>query len=505
MVLDGGRCFGLEWLMPPRHGQRLGKGRLPPGGQKKGEAMKRSASLDMTQGSAAKLILQFSLPLLAGNALQQVYNMVDSLVVGRFVGHTALAGVGAAFPVIFLMSSLFLGLGSGAMVMVSQYYGGGEQDNLRRTIDTVYTSLIVGGIPLSVLGILLAGPILRLLSVPPDAYDEAWLYLVIVMGGLVGSLGYNLNAGILQGIGDSKTPLLFLAIACLINIVLDLVLVLVIPLGVAGVAIATVVAQLFSWIFGIIYINKKIPELKIKPFVFKFSKRIFGQIIRLGLPGGIQQALFSFGIMLMMRLVNSYGSVYMAGYNVANKLDTFAFLPIQSVATAATTFTGQNIGAGKVQRVKQGTRAALLLCLAFSVVGLLILPAGPSLIRLFGQSPQLADASAAATMEGMVQAGMAYLYRIMPFYFMLGIMFTLSSVIRGAGEPMIPMLSSVMSQWVVRVPAAYLLAAWFGRDNLHFCFPVGWFFGLCILIPYYVSGRWKNKSLTRAGSQTGGS
>lgn len=218
----------------------------------------KSNMTDMTQGSPARLILFFALPLLVGNMFQQLYNMVDSIVVGRFVGSTALAAVGTAFPVVFLLSSMFMGLGIGAMVMVSQFYGAGDAERLKATIDTIYTALIVGIVPLSIVGILVSRPIIALLAVPADTADQCWIYMVIVLGGLIGSLGYNANSGILQGLGDSKTPLLFLVIACIINIVLDLLFVVVFHWGVAGVAIATIIAQAFSWIFGIFYINKNI-------------------------------------------------------------------------------------------------------------------------------------------------------------------------------------------------------------------------------------------------------
>ena len=206
----------------------------------------KSNMTDMTQGSPAGLILFFALPLLVGNMFQQLYNMVDSIVVGRFVGSTALAAVGTAFPVVFLLSSMFMGLGIGAMVMVSQFYGAGDAERLKATIDTIYTALIVGIVPLSIVGILVSRPIIALLAVPADTADQCWIYMVIVLGGLIGSLGYNANSGILQGLGDSKTPLLFLVIACIINIVLDLLFVVVFHWGVAGVAIATIIAQAFS-------------------------------------------------------------------------------------------------------------------------------------------------------------------------------------------------------------------------------------------------------------------
>ncbi len=416
----------------------------------------KSNMTDMTQGSPAGLILFFALPLLVGNMFQQLYNMVDSIVVGRFVGSTALAAVGTAFPVVFLLSSMFMGLGIGAMVMVSQFYGAGDAERLKATIDTIYTALIVGIVPLSIVGILVSRPIIALLAVPADTADQCWIYMVIVLGGLIGSLGYNANSGILQGLGDSKTPLLFLVIACIINIVLDLLFVVVFHWGVAGVAIATIIAQAFSWIFGIFYINKKYPQIHIHPFCFKFDKALFGQIVKLGVPAGVQQALFSFGVMAMQRLINSYGSAFMAGFN----------------------------GANRPKRVHKGTVATLWMSCGFSVlVAALLLPTGRFCMRLFSTEP------------AVIESGFAYLARILPFYWMLAIMFVLSSIMRGAGEMMVPMISSLAALWLARVPAAYLLAHFFGPMNIHFCYAIGWALGLAICVPYYFSGRWKEKSI----------
>lgn len=249
-------------------------------------------------------------------------------------------------------------------------------------------------------------------------------------------------------------------------------------------AIATIIAQAFSWIFGIFYINKKYPQIHIHPFCFKFDKALFGQIVKLGVPAGVQQALFSFGVMAMQRLINSYGSAFMAGFNGANKLDTFAFMPIQSFATAATTFVGQNIGANRPERVHKGTVATLWMSCGFSVlVAVLLLPTGRFCMRLFSTEP------------AVIESGFAYLARILPFYWMLAIMFVLSSIMRGAGEMMVPMISSLAALWLARVPAAYLLAHFFGPMNIHFCYAIGWALGLAICVPYYFSGRWKEKSI----------
>lgn len=443
-----------------------------------------AAAVDMTSGSPMRHIAVFALPLLAGNVLQQLYNMVDSMVVGRFVSDAALAAVGTGFPVVFLLVSFLMGLSMGATIMVSQYYGYGDMQTVGRIVGTIYTLLLVAAIPVTLAGIVLAGPILRLLQVPADAFPMAHTYVVIIMAGILGSMGYNCNSGILQGLGNSRTPLLFLAISCVINIVLDLVFVLVFHMGVAGVALATIIAQACSWIFGIFYINKNHPDLHIRPLSFTFDRKLAGRVLRLGAPIGLQQALFSIGTLAMQRLVNGYGTDFVAGFNGANKLDTFAFMPIQSFATATTTFVGQNIGAGRFDRVRQGARSSLVLsCGAGVVAAVFLIPLGPFMMQLFSQSP------------GVIDAGMAYLNRIMPFYWMLAIMFVLNSVMRGAGEMMVPMISSLAGLWLIRVPAAYFLATNFGRDSMYFCYALGWVPAIAIAWGFYLTGRWKRKAV----------
>jgi len=257
---------------------------------------------NMTEGSPLKLIFAFAVPMLIGNIFQQLYNMVDSIVVGNYVGKIALAAVGTGFPIIFMMSSMFIGIALGATILISQYYGAGDINNVKKTSQTIYTAMMVGSIPLSIIGILLSGPLLHLTNVPVDTFPMAKLYMIIVFAGLIGSLGFNVNSGILQGLGDSKSSLLFLAVACVINIVLDLVFVLLFHMGVSGVAYATIIAQFFSWIFGIIYMRQKYYFLDISIFKFKFDKVIFKKILKLGIPSGLQQALFSIGIMSLQSL-----------------------------------------------------------------------------------------------------------------------------------------------------------------------------------------------------------
>lgn len=439
---------------------------------------------DMTVGSPLKLILTFTIPLLIGNIFQQLYNVVDSIVVGNYVGSVALAAVGTAFPVIFMFTSLFMGIGIGATIMIAQYFGAGDNDKVRKTVDTIYSAIMIGAIPLTVVGVLFSGTFLKIMKVPADTFADAHLYITIIFLGIIASLGYNVNAGILQGLGDSRSPLIFLSIATAINIALDLLFVVVFGWGVAGVAIATVIAQFSSWLFGIFYINKKYPNLHIRPFHFSFDKALFLQAVKLGVPAGIQQAIFSIGIMAMQSLVNSYGSDFMAGYNGASKIDTFSFLPIQSFATSITTFVGQNIGAGKMDRVKQGAKITLIMSIGCNlVISAILLLVGPWLMRLFSPS------------EPVIQAGLVYMYRVLPFHWLLATMFIINGIMRGAGEMTIPLLSTTLSLWAARVPSAYLIAHYIGRDDIFFCNPIGWALGVTLALSYYLSGRWKNKAI----------
>lgn len=438
----------------------------------------------MTEGRPLKIILTFAFPMLIGNVLQQLYNMVDSIVVGNYVGKLALAAVGTGFPIIFMMSAMFIGLGIGATILISQYIGAGDMDSVRKTSQTIYTAMIVGSIPISIMGMFLSEPILILINTPVDALPMAKTYMMIIFAGMIGSFGYNVNAGILQGFGDSKSSLLFLSIATVINIVLDLVFVIVFHWDVAGVAIATIIAQAASWVFGIIYMKRKYDVLRFSILKFGFDKEIFKKILKLGLPTGIQQTLFSIGIMSLQSLVNGYGSDFIAGFNAANKIDTFAFMPIQSFSNAVTTFTGQNIGAKRMDRVHQGTVVAVVLSVIVCLACLIIIPFGPSLLRMFNSDP------------AVIEAGMIYLNNVMPTFALLAIVFVINAVIRGAGESIVPMIGAIVSLWLGRIPAAYFIADKFGKEYIFLSYAVGWLFWLLISGPYYASGRWKKKSET---------
>lgn len=434
---------------------------------------------NMTVGSPAGHIFYFALPLLAGSFLQQFYNMVDSWVVGNYVGDSALAAVGVGAPVIFLFSSLFMGVSNGGTVVIAQFFGADKPDRARDAIDTVYTAFVCGAVPLSAIAVLLVRPLLVVLRVEEVAYADARTYLLVVCAGLVGTIGYNLNSGILRGLGNSQTTLLFLGVATVLNIGLDLAFVLWFHMGVLGVALATIIAQAASWLFGIAYINRAYPDYAIRPFCFRFDRALFREIMRIGLPSGLHMSLVALGSMVVMSKINSFGQDFTAAYNVGSKLDSMAFLPIQSLASAVIAYVGQNMGAKRMDRVRQGIRITLLSSIVWALVMLVLIPLGPTLIGCFSDTP------------AVIAAGATYLRCIMPFYILFSVMFCLNNAMQGAGDSLFSMVNALLSLILVRVPMVYFLANRFGPDYMYYGIGIGWVVGCTLSIVYYLSGYWK--------------
>ncbi|QQO08821.1 MATE family efflux transporter [Breznakiella homolactica] len=440
--------------------------------------------IDMTQGNPLRLISRFALPLLAGNVLQQMYNMVDSIVVGNFVGKEALAAVGNSYVINFLLTSLFMGIGLGATILISQFFGAKQNSRIKETVDTMYIALLISGAAVTVIGIFIAEPLLRLMNTPEGiTLDWSVEYLQILFLGTVFSFGYNINSGILQGLGDSKLPLLFLAIAAVLNVILDLVFVVAFGWGVFGVALATIISQAFSFLFGIWFMNRYVKTVHISLRRMRFNPSILIQSIRIGLPAGLQNMMFSLGTMVLQRLVNSYGPAFMAGYSSVGKIDSFAFMPISSFATAVTTYVGQNIGARKMDRVKTGVRNTLfmsgVLCI---IISFLVIVFGRYLMMAFSND------------EEVILTGVEFLKRLMPCYVLLSALFIFNAALRGAGSSILPLVSSIVSMLVFRVPLAYFLDSRFGKFEMFWCYGIGWAAGLLISGIYYISGRWKKKA-----------
>jgi len=436
----------------------------------------------MTEGRISGHILAFAFPLLVGSFLQQLYNMVDSWVVGQFVSEAALAAVGMGFPIVFMFTSLFMGMSNGTTVVIAQYYGAGRMDRVRDAVDTIYTFFTLSVVPITAVALLIAKPLMLLMRVQADAWDDTYLYLMIVSGGLIGTIGYNINTGILQGLGNSRASLIFLGISAVMNIVLDLAFVLLFHWGVAGVAIATIVSQFCSWLFGIFYINRVYTDFSVRPFCFRFDRVLFRQMMAIGLPAGLQMASVSVGVIAVMSQVNVFGTSYTAGYNVGHKLDSMAFLPIQAISNAATTFVGQNVGANKPDRVKKGIGVAVSYAIGWCAVVIAILyPTCYDVASLFTESP------------GAIAGAGLFLRCLLPFYPLFAIQFLLGNVMRGAGDSVVPMVIVMFSQLIIRVPAVYLLAGAFGPDYMYYGFGIGWTFGGVVTLLYFLAGRWKRR------------
>lgn len=446
---------------------------------------------NLTEGKPLKLLFFFALPMVIGNLFQQLYNMVDSMVVGQFVGEDALAAVGSSFPVVFLAVAVAAGLSMGCTVVISQLFGAGQIREMKVTVSTALISL--GGIGLVIMGIgeLAAEPLLKLLGTDPDIMADSLSYLRIYFGGAVFLFLYNSLNGIYNALGDSKTPIVFLMISALTNIVLDLLFVIRFQMGVAGVAWATLIAQGVCAFFSFFVMVKRLRKMENEPasrnVKFAFFEAVAARrIAKVGIPSMLQQSVVSLSMMMMQGLVNSYGKVFVAGYTAASKIDTLAMLPNMNFSNAMSSYTAQNIGAGKTDRVKQGYRASMLMVLIFSVViTAAIYLFGPNLLGLFLK--QGAEGSA-------MSYGLKYMQTVSVFYVLMGFMFVGNGLLRGAGDMGAFMLSS-MSNLFVRVATAYLLARYIGSSAIWWSIPTGWAVGSVFSFLRIKSGKWKLKKL----------
>ncbi|MBN1387348.1 MAG: MATE family efflux transporter [Bacteroidales bacterium] len=441
---------------------------------------------DMTTGKEGKLILQFALPMLAGSLFQQFYNVVDSIIVGNFIGKEALAAVGASFPVIFVLISMIIGLASGITIVISQYFGAKDYDNVSRAIDTMYIGMFFASIITTALGIIFSKEIFILLNLPEEVMPMALDYLNIYLLGMIVFFGFNGTSAILRGMGDSKTPLYFLIISTLTNVLLDLLFVIVFNMGVKGVALATVISQTGALVTAILYLNRyhKIINIRLRGLVF--DRKIFNQSIRIGLPAGFQHSFVALGNMAIMGVVNTFGTNVIAAYSVASRLDAIATIPAMIMAQALATFVGQNLGANKSHRVKTGLLSTILLT---SIVTI----ATTTIIVSFGDLFM----DAFTNDEKVIDIGSEYLTIVSLFYLVFAFMFTFNGVMRGAGDTLIPMIFTLISLWLVRIPFAILLSNSLGETGIWWSFPMSWATGLIMSWIYYLTGRWKKKVIVK--------
>lgn len=453
--------------------------------------MNRHAALDMTRGKAAGLMIRFAVPLLIGNLFQQLYNIVDSAVVGNYVGYAALSAVGTCSVPLQVMIAVFLGIGTGATILISQLCGAEDRAALRQAARTANAFLLICAVPLTVLGYFGAGPLLRLIDVPADAFGMARTYLSVLFLGTVANLGYNLNAGILRGMGDSRSPLLFLVVSSLLNVGLDLLFVAVFGWGVAGVAWATVAAQACSWALSIFWIRRYSPELDMPVVSLRMERPLLRRMLGLGLPLGLNNSIDALGHLILQVLINRQGTVFMAGYTAANRIDALIYYTLVAFGAAGTTFAGQNIGAlrrddtpERRRRIDRGlwTILGITLC-AYLALAAFILPCGRWLISLFNSDPQV------------IAAGYMRLRWLVPFYWMYCCFYLFCSYLSGAGMVKMPTVANLLVFWLARLPAAWLLTRAFGANYLHACFPISWLFGMVFTGIYYFRGNWKKKAM----------
>lgn len=443
---------------------------------------------DLTNGHEGKLIFKFAAPMLLGNVFQQLFSVVDSIVVGKYIGKEALAAVGASFPVIFVMVSMIIGIVMGTTVVISQYFGAGDLARVKKAIDTMYIYSAVAGVITTIIGIIIAEPVLRLLGLPEEILPQATLYLHIYLSGMIIFFGYNGTSAVLRGLGDSKTPLYFLLVATLTNIILDLLFVAVFKWGIAGAAYATLIANAVAFGLAIYWLNKTHKLIRIAIKGLHFDKEIFMHSIKIGLPTGVQQTLVAVGSLALMGIVNKFGTNVIAGFSVASRLDALATVPAMSFAQAITTFVGQNIGANKPERIRAGLIYTVKMSgLVTIITTILMVLTGHYIMQLFTNDPEV------------IRWGYQYLMIVSSFYIFFTLMFIYNGVMRGAGATLLPMFFSLLSLWIIRIPMAWFLSGKIGASGIWWSIPVGWMVGLALTFMYYKSGLWKKKSIVKYG------
>lgn len=446
---------------------------------------------DMTQGEPWKNMVKFSVPLLIGNFAQQLYSTVDSIVVGQYVGDNALAAVGATGPIINLLLVLLMGISTGAGIMVSQFYGAHDRENLSKTVGNCLTLTTIASIIISVVGLIATYPILEMLQTPEEIIADANIYLVIMYYGMIGMAFYNIISGILRGLGDSVSPLLYLLVACGLNIVLDLWFVIGFNLGVAGVAWATIIAQFVSGALCLIQLCRMRSTVDINRHTLKMNKAISVRIGKLGLPAGLTQAVFSMAMIIVQSLTNSFGAFVITCTTVVMRVDGFAMMPNFTFGMAMTTYAGQNVGAHRLDRVEIGTREGLKLGLIVSTIcTTLIMIFGRYLFGLFSNTQEVIDTS--MHMMSIIAVG----------YIAFSISQVLSGTMRGAGDTMTPMWISLFTTVVLRVPIAYGIAYLTrspelpngSSDALYYSLLVSWVMTTVLTAIFYKRGRWRKKA-----------
>ena len=437
-------------------------------------------TLLMTEGSIWKSILLFSVPLILGNLLQQLYNTADSIIVGNFLGSNALAAVGSSGSPIYLLIGFSQGVAVGAGVVVSQYLGAKDKKETRIAVHTSLAIAAILGLILTVGGIAVSRSLLVWMNTPEEVLGDAVTYMKPCSGGVLFSVASNMAAGILNAAGNSRRSVIYLACASITNIILDLVLIAGLKMGVAGAAIATDISQLVSCVLSLRFLMKVDADYKVELSAIRPDQRMTSRIIRIGLPTGIQNMVISFSNVLVQSSVNSYGAAAMAGFAAYMKIDGFNILPVSSISMAATTFVGQNYGAGRLDRVKRSVWVTLAIGVIYTLcTGAALLAGQDAILHLF-----TAD-------EAVVTYGKLAMRWFCPFYFLLSILHGLAGAVRGTGASIPPMVVLLVSLCLFRVVwIQFLLPFFSGIEGVFILYPVSWGLGALLMILYAWKGKW---------------
>ena len=446
----------------------------------------------MTTGTPWKKILTFTFPMLIGNIAQQLYNTVDSIVVGRYIGDNALAAVGSAGPILNMLLVLFIGISAGASIMVSQYFGAKNRESLSYTVGNCITVTAICCLFLILVGTPVIRPVLVALNTPESILDGCTAYLIICLLGMAGLAYYNILSGMLRGLGDSFSALIYLLVATVLNIILDIFFVAVVQMGVGGVALATVIAQIVS---SILCLLKLARMREYFDFGWKYLKPVGSYVktvVRLGLPSGLTQAIFSSAMIIVQSLTNQFGEQFIAANVVIMRVDGFAMMPNFSFGTALTTYAGQNVGAGLYDRVSKGAKQGTLMAVVCStVITGAILIFGKGLMGIFTETESLVSLS--YNLMKILAAG----------YIAVAVTQSLSGIMRGAGDTMTPMWISLITTVAIRVPIAYGISFLtrtpelpFGRQEcIQISLLASWLIGALLTAIFFARGKWKNKAL----------
>ncbi len=438
-------------------------------------------NIDMTTGPIMTNILWFALPIILGNVLQQMYTTVDTLVIGNFCGDTSLAAVGTSSQPVEVLLCVFLGIGSGVSILISQCAGAEDMEKMRRTADTAICFVYLCGLPLCVAGLFAAPWILRFMGAPVDTYDAAVAYTRIIFLGSLGNIGYNMNAGILRGLGDSKASLWFLVVSCITNIVLDLLLVAGLGMDVTGAALATTAAMYLSWFVSILYIRSRFPQMQFTFLPRHCYREDLKSIVRIGLPIGLNNSLYSLGHVAMQTLVNAQGSVFMAGQSIAGRITGISNVAITALSSAATTFSGQNYGARNFGRLRRGylripfTSGAITLAAGLVMIGIRM-----PILRCFSKDAVV------------LMYASRYVVIMLLSQWLYAIFNGIICIVNGVGLIRYTTVVNLLMLWAVRIPSAYLIARVFDGTYIMLCFPISFGFGMLMMVAYYLlSPRWK--------------